>query len=242
MENKRNSGVLLHISSLPSEFGIGDLGIDAYQFVENLAIHGIKIWQILPLGPNGPGNSPYQAYSAYAGDPILISPQKLEEWGLLTPTDLKNRPTFDGSKVDFESIAVWKYNINRKAWQTFILTATESFKIEYNSFLKEHDWWLSGYALYVACKVKFDGKCWNEWPQNIVELDTDELENIKWELNSEYEFERFQQFLFFSFPSFQLFHAVFELETVHRCCECWQDRFCVINRAFLRSNRGKKVF
>jgi len=74
MQTVRKSGVLLHISSLPSAFGIGDLGSEAYHFVDDLSENGMKIWQILPLGPNGPGNSPYQAYSAYAGDPILISP------------------------------------------------------------------------------------------------------------------------------------------------------------------------
>jgi 4-alpha-glucanotransferase len=197
MEKLRNSGVLLHISSLPSESGIGDLGNEAYAFVDDLANNGINIWQILPLGPNGPGNSPYQAYSAYAGDPILISPQKLVEWGLLTTTDLENRPPFNRIKVDFDSVATWKNKIHRKAWQTFILKASESFKQEYSAFLNEHDWWLSGYALYVACKAKYNGKCWNEWPQKLIERDPGELETITWELNSEYEFERFQQFLFF---------------------------------------------
>jgi 4-alpha-glucanotransferase len=197
MENSRNSGVLLHISSLPSEYGIGDMGDKAYKFIDELVNHGIKIWQILPLGPNGPGNSPYQAYSAYAGDPILISPQMLLDWGLLGRSDLLNRPSFDVAKVDFEQVSAWKHTILLKAWQNFILKASHSFKSEYDSFLKEHDWWLSGYALYAACKEKYDGKCWNKWPHKIIKRETAKLEEIKWELHSEFEFERFRQFMFY---------------------------------------------
>lgn len=197
MEKSRNSGILLHISSLPSEFGVGDLGVEAFKFVDKLASHGIKIWQILPLGPNGPGNSPYQSYSAYAGDPILISPLKLIEWGLLTHTDLQNIPVFNSLKVDFEKASAWKHTIHLKAWQNFILKASNSFKSEYEAFLNEHDWWLSGYALYAACKERFGGLTWNQWPQPIVNREAEQLEKLSWELHSEYEFERFQQFLFF---------------------------------------------
>jgi 4-alpha-glucanotransferase len=197
MGNRRNSGVLLHISSLPSEYGVGDLGIEAYNFIEALAASGSKIWQILPLGPNGPGNSPYQAYSAYAGDPILISPQKLVDWGLLTNHDLANRPPFDDQKVSFETVTAWKNNIHRKAWQNFILKADLSFKQEYEAFLNEHNWWLSDYALYAACRHNYGGKSWNCWPKAVIQREAAELEKLKWELNKEYEFERFQQFLFF---------------------------------------------
>jgi len=197
MERLRNSGVLLHISSLPSEFGVGDLGTEAYTFVDNLAQSGIKIWQILPLGPNGPGNSPYQAYSAYAGDPILISPDKLIEWGLLSKTELKDKPSFNASIVNFEEVSAWKQKIHLKAWQTFILQAPDSFNQEYDAFLNEHNWWLSDYALYTACKEKYEDECWNKWPQEIVDRNPEVLEKLKWELNKEFEFERFQQFLFF---------------------------------------------
>jgi 4-alpha-glucanotransferase len=197
MERLRNSGVLLHISSLPSEFGVGDLGIEAYTFVDNLAQNGIRIWQILPLGPNGPGNSPYQAYSAYAGDPILISPEKLMEWGLLSTTDLAGKPSFCASKVNFDEVSAWKQKIHLKAWQTFIIQAPNSLKKEYDAFLNEHNWWLSDYALYAACKTKYEGEPWNKWPQEIIDRNHEVLEGLKCMLHKEYEFERFQQFLFF---------------------------------------------
>jgi 4-alpha-glucanotransferase len=197
MTNKRENGILLHISSLPSTFGVGDFGNEAFDFVDRLSFTGIRIWQILPLGPNGPGNSPYQAYSAYAGDPIYISPEKLVDWGLLGQKDLLDAPVFSNSKIEFEKVTQWKSEIHKKAWQNFILYADQSFKSEFDSFLTEHNWWLHDYALYVACKKEFNGDCWNKWKKKLLQRDQQTLANYSWDLNLDYEFERFQQFLFF---------------------------------------------
>jgi len=197
MQSFRKSGILLHISSLPSAFGIGDLGQEAYNFVDTLSKNGMKIWQILPLGPNGPGNSPYQAYSAYAGDPILISPEMLVDWGLLSKEDLSTSPLFNDISVDFEKVTEWKTNIFRLAWQNFKLNADTSFINEYQAFLNEHGWWLNDYALYTACKIEFDGLAWNKWPNDLMERDQNALDSYKIELKENYEFERFVQFLFF---------------------------------------------
>jgi 4-alpha-glucanotransferase len=196
MQSFRKSGILLHISSLPSAFGIGDLGQEAYNFVDTLSKNGMKIWQILPLGPNGPGNSPYQAYSAYAGDPILISPEMLVDWGLLSKEDLSTSPLFNDISVDFEKVTEWKTNIFRLAWQNFKLNADTSFINEYQAFLNEHGWWLNDYALYTACKIEFDGLAWNKWPNDLMERDQNALDSYKIELKENYEFERFVQFLF----------------------------------------------
>jgi 4-alpha-glucanotransferase len=197
MESIRKSGILLHISSLPSKYGVGDFGIEAYHFIDHLSTATIKIWQILPLGPNGPGNSPYQAYSAYAGDPIYISPEKLIEWGLLNSADLLDEPGFSSTNIEFEKVTRWKSEIHKKAWQNFILEADQSFKMEYQSFLNEHNWWLSDYALYMACKKEFQGESWNKWEMKLIERDSETMTQYKWDLSSDYEFERFQQFLFF---------------------------------------------
>lgn len=197
MQTVRKSGILLHISSLPSAFGIGDLGPEAYHLVDNLSKNGLKIWQILPLGPNGPGNSPYQAYSAYSGDPILISPEMLVDWGLLSKDDLSDIPLFNDVSVDFEKVTEWKTNIFRLAWQNFQLFADSSFRNEYQAFLNEHGWWLNDYALYAACKIEFNGLAWNKWPKNLIERQEDALNYYKLELNDNFEFERFVQFLFF---------------------------------------------
>jgi len=197
MESIRKSGILLHISSLPSKFGVGDFGTEAYNFIDQLATSGIKIWQILPLGPNGPGNSPYQAYSAYAGDPIYVSPEKLVDWGLLSLEDLSDIPVFSSLETEFDKVTSWKLNIHKKSWRNFILKNDHSFKIEYESFLNEHNWWLSDYALYSACKNEFNGLSWNKWERKLLERDAETLNLYKWDLNHNYEFERFQQFLFF---------------------------------------------
>lgn len=197
MQSFRKSGILLHISSLPSAFGIGDLGREAYNFVDTLSKNGMKIWQILPLGPNGPGNSPYQAYSAYAADPILISPEMLVDWGLLANDDFSTTPLFNDVSVHFEKVTEWKTNIFRLAWQNFKLNADTSFINEYQAFLNEHGWWLNDYALYAACKIEFDGLAWNKWPNDLMERDQNALDSYKIELKESYEFERFVQFLFF---------------------------------------------
>jgi 4-alpha-glucanotransferase len=197
MNSNRKSGILLHISSLPSEYGIGDFGVGAYNFVYKLADTGFKIWQILPLGPNGPGNSPYQAYSAYAGDPIYISPDKLVDWGLLTQIDLSDAPEFSNSETEFEKVTQWKSAIHQKAWQNFAQKADQSFKREFESFIHEHNWWLHDYALYAACKKEFNGECWNKWELKLAERNQKTLNKYHILLKSDYEFECFQQFLFF---------------------------------------------
>lgn len=194
---ERESGVLLHISSLPSTMGIGDLGNNAYKFIDLLEQSGSRIWQILPLGPSGPGNSPYQAYSAFAGNPLFISLEHLIDWGLLTSDEISIIPNRSASTVNFEKVSKQKWPLLKKAWIKFRETADEPFRQEYNAFLNEHGWWLNDYALYTALHNKFKGICWNEWPEVLRLRNAEALNQTAEETYETIEFEKFVQFLFF---------------------------------------------
>src|SRR4249920_1323485 len=119
MKFDRSGGILLHPSSLPGPYGIGDLGPHAYQFVDWLASTGCKLWQVLPLGPTGYGDSPYQCFSAFAGNPYLISPEFLMQDGLLTQADFEDMPDFNASRVDFGLLIPWKLNLLLRAFSRF---------------------------------------------------------------------------------------------------------------------------
>src|SRR5829696_9162502 len=120
MKFNRSGGVLLHPTSLSGPYGIGDLGLQAYRFVDWLESTGCKLWQVLPLGPTGYGDSPYQCFSAFAGNPYLISPDFLLQDGLLTQDDLNHMPEFNASRVDFGLLISWKLNLLLKAFKRFI--------------------------------------------------------------------------------------------------------------------------
>ena len=131
---RRSSGILLHPTSLPGRFGIGDLGPEAFQFVDFLHSTKQSLWQVLPLGPTGYGDSPYQTFSAFAGNPLLISLEKLSEEGLLAPCDLDNPPSGSLSKVDFSAVTAWKLPLLRKAYETFCTHASASQREVFQSF------------------------------------------------------------------------------------------------------------
>ena len=130
----RTSGILLHPTSLPSRYGIGDLGLEAYQFVDFLARSAQQLWQVLPLGPTGFGNSPYMSFSAMAGNPLLISLDLLQENGFLSEEDLSNVPDFPLDQVDFELVIEWKMPLLRKACQSFTQQATKIQQKEFEGF------------------------------------------------------------------------------------------------------------
>lgn len=194
---KRKSGVLLPISSLPGNGGIGDLGEEAYRFVDQLNKAGFTTWQLLPLNPVGPGNSPYQAYSAYAGEPMYVSVEMLNKWNLLQENDLKEIPRFSDTNVDYPKVKAYKYGLLSKAWNHFKQRADEAFQNEFNHFKEEHDWWLTDYALYAVCKEKFQGKAWNEWPDELKTRNKKALDDLIVENFDEVEQQKFIQFMFF---------------------------------------------
>ena len=197
MTEERSSGILLHISSLPGKEGIGTLGENAYAFVDFLAETKQKLWQILPLGPVGYGNSPYQCYSAFAGNPLFIDLDLLEKEALLTAVDRENVPDFPTKKVDFENVEKWKYPLLKKAFDNFDDRPFEELKAEYYIFLNENGWWLNDYALFMALKKDFGGAMWMDWKEGIKFRKENSLVYYRNKLSEEINFQQFLQFIFF---------------------------------------------
>ncbi|MBD3883652.1 4-alpha-glucanotransferase [Phormidium tenue FACHB-886] len=197
MFSKRASGILLHPTSFPGRFGIGDLGAEAHRFVDFLAQSDQQLWQILPLGPTSFGNSPYMSYSALAGNPLLISPELLQGEGLLSHEDLSNIPEFPLDRVDFDQVAATKLSLLRKASQNFQDKAAPERKEAFQQFREQKAFWLEDYALFMALKRKFEGKSWHTWQPEIAKREPEALNQCREELASEIFFEEFLQFEFF---------------------------------------------
>ena len=153
----RTSGILLHPTSLPSPYGIGDLGRSAYEFVDFLAQAGQHLWQVLPLTHTGFGDSPYQSFSAFAGQPLLISPAYLQELQLVSQDDLNSCPQGDPTQVDYGAVIPWKNGLLRKAFQSFQEGRASHLNWDFENFCREQDAWLSDYSLFMAMKDIFHG-------------------------------------------------------------------------------------
>jgi 4-alpha-glucanotransferase len=192
---KRSSGILLHISSLPGDEGIGSMGNDAFQFVDFLAQTKQKIWQILPLGPVGYGNSPYQCYSAFAGNPMFIDVQKLVDDRLISKLSVTEHH-FKSKKVEFEKVEEWKMVLFREAFLGF-RKHFERYKDEYYTFMSHNSWWLDDYALFRSLKTKFGESVWNTWNKELVTRDQYTIQEAFKELHADIDFHRFLQFIFF---------------------------------------------
>jgi 4-alpha-glucanotransferase len=160
----RRSGIVLHPTSLPGKCGIGDLGEWAYRFADFLSEGGITVWQVLPLGPPGYGNSPYQCFSSMAGNPLLISLEALLQEGWLAGSDLEGTEFPDG-RVDFNAVIPFKYKLLRKAAGAFFERAQAHQRQEFESFCNEKSHWLDSFADFVALKQMNGGGCWAEWKQ-----------------------------------------------------------------------------
>jgi 4-alpha-glucanotransferase len=197
MSFSRASGVLLHPTSLPSQFGIGDLGIDAYRFIDFLADSGQQLWQILPLGPAGKGNSPYASYSAMAGNPLLISPELLEKKGLLEKAHLAHLPEFNAETVDFEQAISTKIPMLRKACSNFEANATSFEKQEFSEFCDRNAYWLDDYALFMALKDAHQGASWNHWEPAIARRQPAAIEQWQQQLSTGTFYYKYLQFEFF---------------------------------------------
>lgn len=159
----RSSGILLHPTSLPGRYGVGDLGEWAYHFVDWLAAAGQSLWQILPLGPTSYGDSPYQTLSAFAGNPLLISLDKLVEAGWLTEEDLNDVPDFPVHHVDFGWVIGYHDTLLAQAYARFDANATSAQKAEFDRWCAENSTWLDDFALFIALKSHYEGKPWVEW-------------------------------------------------------------------------------
>jgi 4-alpha-glucanotransferase len=198
MNFPRASGILLHPTSLPGEYGIGDLGPKAYEFVDLLAEAKQTYWQILPLGPTGYGDSPYQCFSAFAGNTLLISPERLVEEGLLDDTALASKPNFPSHKVDYGGVYDWKNSMLPETYRAFHQTTSVDLRGKFETFSQENDWWLEDYATYRAVKAAQGQKAWYEWDEPLKLRDREVLKREAERLYEEIQAEKFYQFLFFS--------------------------------------------
>jgi len=199
MRFRRCSGILLHPTSLPGRFGIGELGPEAYHFADFLAGTGQGIWQVLPLGPTGYGDSPYQCFSAFAGNPLLVSLEKLVEAGDLAGGDIeKDLPPFPARQTDFGWVIVYKLPLLRKAARNFHLHASPERRREYESFCRENAAWLDNYALFIALKGAHGGEAvWNKWERDIAARQPEALAQWQERLAGEIDAQKYAQYQFF---------------------------------------------
>lgn len=192
----RGSGILLHITSLPSPYGIGDLGPVAMSWIDRLSASGQSWWQSLPLGPTGYGNSPYQPLSSFAGNALVISPDWLIEDELLEPNDTAHA-LFSGACVDYDAVVPFKHGLLEKAWDHFKAGARADLRPAYEQFCQDESHWLDDYALFRALKAKFGNASYLDWPSDLVQRVPAALENARIELSDQIGLARFAQFLVF---------------------------------------------
>jgi len=192
---ERGSGILLHITSLPSPYGIGDLGPGAYEFVDFLSKAKQRFWQILPLNPIdiSHGNSPYHSVSAFAYNDLLISPEIMVMEELLEKNDTTPAPRFNTGKVDYKEVIPYKKKLYLKAYKTFIKREKDK---EYEKFCAANSHWLEDFALFVALRAHFKGKVWNKWPPDIRDRAPESLRLLREELCESIEREKFLQYVF----------------------------------------------
>jgi 4-alpha-glucanotransferase len=167
LASRRASGILLHPSSLPGRFGIGELGPEAIRFVDFLAASSQRLWQVLPLGPTGYGDSPYQCFSAFAGNPLLVSLDTLAGEGLLSADDLAGAPRFSDTEVDYGGVIAFKLPLLDKAYRTFDKVAGASQREAFEAFRREEAAWLEPYALFTVVKEAHGGGSWTDWEEDI---------------------------------------------------------------------------
>lgn len=212
MAFERSSGILLHPSSLSGPYGIGDLGSQSFRFVDWLASTGCKLWQILPLGPTGYGDSPYQCFSAFAGNPYLLSPDELFADGLLTQSDLDEMKDLPASSINFGMLIPKKVDLLQKAFSRFqslpaqlggspstsLTSSRRSFgRASFESFCVEQSSWLDDFALFMALKEAHGGGAWNGWPEALRSRKKTAMNKARKELAESITRYSFYQFLFF---------------------------------------------
>ena len=191
----RASGILLHVTSLPSPYGIGDLGSAAFSWIDRLHSSGQRWWQVLPLGPTGYGNSPYQSMSSFAANPTLISPDSLISDGLLKTADCQG--TFASDAVEYDAVIPFKNRLLETAWKNFKAGACKRLQPAYDEFHQQQEHWLDDYALFEALKTRFHGEYYLDWPEEFVQRRTDSLNAARGELADSIDQVCFAQFLLF---------------------------------------------
>ena len=196
-QNTRTSGVLLHPTSLPGRFGIGDLGDELLAFLDWAQRAGLRIWQVLPLNAPGYGNSPYGCLSSYAGNPLLISPQRLVENGLLPHDALDHVPEFAEDYVEFDRVHAYKESLLRQSFEYFSEHASDEQRHALAAFTHDNAW-LPDWTLYAALKEKHGGKSWTAWPADVASRDRDAIADVRLDLADEIRYQAYVQLLFFA--------------------------------------------
>ena len=199
MTQTRASGILLHPTSLPGKFGIGELGDEAYRFADFLYSTGQRRWQMLPLGPTATMfyNSPYQSPSVFAGNPLLISLEKLVRDGFLETDDLEAAPAFTASAVNYEAVTQFKLPLLRKSCQMFQNRASRAERKQFDAFCEQHSFWLDDYALFMALKEAHGFAAWNTWENDIKWREPQAMKGWQRKLEQDIYCHRFQQYQFF---------------------------------------------
>ena len=192
----RASGLLLHVTSLPSLYGIGDVGPTAVAWVDRLHEAGQRWWQALPLGPTGYGDSPYQSLSSFAGNPLLISPDWLIEDGLVRAADCAGC-SFSPTTVDFDAVKRFKFALLETAWKNFSTGARSDLRPDFEHFGNDHAHWLDDYALFRALKARYAGASYLEWPEELIRRTPAALDRARQALASQVDRVRFVQFVLF---------------------------------------------
>ncbi len=196
MSFPRASGILLHPTSLPSRGGIGDFGPEAYAFADFLAAARQGLWQVLPLGPLGFGDSPYSSTSAFAGNPLLISLERLAERGWIDKTKIDSLAD-EGGCVDYQVVFHSKLPLLFEAARNFIRSAPPSGRTRFNKFCRQNQWWLDDFVLFDGLRARFKLENWNRWPRELVRRDPAALEKARAEMRDELDVRRAVQFFFF---------------------------------------------
>ena len=192
----RSGGILCHPTSFPSRYGIGDLGKGAYDFLAWLATAKQQLWQVLPLGPTGYGDSPYQSFSAFAGNPLLISPDSLAWSGLLPHEALVDAPTFPSLKVDFDPVSQYKQSLFRLSYEHFKTQATSDQRNGFAGFRERNRGWLADFALFMALKGHFGGGSWHGWARDILVRYPPALDHYRRALGDEIGYHQYLQWQF----------------------------------------------
>jgi 4-alpha-glucanotransferase len=192
----RASGLLLHVTSLPSPYGIGDVGPAAIEWIDQLYDAGQGWWQALPLGPTGYGNSPYQSLSSFAGNGLLISPDWLIEEGLVGASDCAD-PSFSLTAVDYNTVIPFKHGLLEKAWNNFNRTGRAELRAAFEQFCHEQAHWLEDYALFRALKFRYKGAYYLKWPAELVQRVATALAQARRDLGNQVDQVCFAQFLLF---------------------------------------------
>ncbi len=195
-DGRRAAGVLLHPTSLPGRYGIGDLGHELIVFLDWAQSAGLRLWQVLPLNPPGFGNSPYGCLSSYAGNPLLISPQHLLQDGLLPEQAVDHVPQFPDDRIDFDRVAPFKMGLLRTSWKHFNERGRDDHRQALERFEADNAW-LPDWTLYAALKERYAGAKWSEWPRGLAIRDPAAMATASRELADEIQFQKYVQFLFF---------------------------------------------